>query len=112
MCSRAIIINEGKLVADEKPSDLIARSRWHNAVRIRLSEARELRDTLTTLTDVEEVEEGVNQTEWILFPKQGAAILEAVQACAKKEKLPLVSVHVEGGQLDDVFRNITRGSLA
>lgn len=112
VCTRAIIINEGKLVADEKPMDLMARSRWQNAVRIRLEEARELRDTLSALPDVEDVAVGSDQSEWILFPSAGKSILSTVQDVVKKEKLPLKHIYVESGQLDDVFRSITRGSMA
>lgn len=112
VCSRVIVINEGKLVADDKPQNLLLKSQWHNAVRIKLTEERELRDTLAVLTDVQKVQSENNNREWILFPVAGKSILTTVQNCAKKEKLPLENIYVERGQLDDVFYSITRGSLA
>jgi ABC-2 type transport system ATP-binding protein len=111
VCTRAIIINEGKLIADERPSDLVSRSRWNNAVRIRLSEWSELRDTFSALAGVAEVEPHKEDREWVIFPDSGASILEKVQACVKKEKLSVENIYVEHGQLDDVFRTITRGQL-
>lgn len=109
VCSRAIIINEGKLVADEKPSVLVSRSRWNNAVRIRLSEWQDLRDTFAALPDVADVEAMKSDSEWVLFPNAGKDILESVQACIKKQQLPVANIYVESGQLDDVFRDVTRG---
>lgn len=112
VCTRAIIINEGKLVADEKPLDLMARSRHQNAVRIVLKEAKAIADTLSALPGVEEVQQGSSEAEWLLLPSEGKPILDSVQAAIKKEKLPLQNIYVESGQLDDVFRAITRGSMS
>ena len=111
VCTRAIIINEGKLIADEKPSELVARSRWNNAARVRLSEWRDLRDTFTALPDVVDVQGNKETCEWILFPDSGKSILKQVQSCVTKDKLPVENIYIEQGQLDDVFRNITRGRL-
>src|ERR1700724_494337 len=36
VCSRAIIIAHGRILADGTPDELAARSRWHNAVRLDL----------------------------------------------------------------------------
>src|SRR5439155_15410111 len=37
VCSRAIIIARGRILADGTPDELAARSRWHNAVRLDLA---------------------------------------------------------------------------
>src|SRR5437764_9220370 len=37
VCSRAIIIAHGRILADGTPDELAARSRWHNAVRLDLA---------------------------------------------------------------------------
>ncbi|MCB1597078.1 MAG: ABC transporter ATP-binding protein, partial [Gammaproteobacteria bacterium] len=42
VCTRAIIIARGRIVADETPETLIHRSRYHNAVTIRLAHSADL----------------------------------------------------------------------
>ena len=43
VCTRAIIIAEGRIVADEKPSALEARSRYHHAVSLRFDKPERVR---------------------------------------------------------------------
>ena len=113
VCSRAVIINEGRLVTDERPSVLVSQSKWHNVVRVRLSEAREVYDQLASVTGVVRVERADEEgLTWLLFPRGGKSILREVQGQVETLQLPLEAIYVETGQLDDVFREVTRGSLA
>ena len=113
VCSRALIINEGRLVADEKPSVLVGKSRWHNSVQIELSSPHNIYDELVSINGVQDVE---NKNEedliWLLFANDGRPILNEVQDSINKLKLPIKAIYVVPGQLDDVFRAVTRGSLA
>ena len=43
LCTRAIIIAKGRIVADDTPAGLAARSRYHNAVSLQLAEGRAAR---------------------------------------------------------------------
>src|SRR5271168_1636613 len=43
ICSRAIIIARGRILADDTPAELAARSRFHNAVRLDIAAANETR---------------------------------------------------------------------
>ena len=113
VCTRAVIINEGRLVTDERPSVLVSQSKWHNVVRVRLSEAREVYDQLASVTGVARVESADEEgLTWLLFPRDGQSILREVQGRVETLQLPLEAIYVEAGQLDDVFREVTRGSLA
>src|SRR5579862_5163839 len=59
VCTRAIIIARGRIVADDTPAHLAARSRYHNAVSMRLEQPAQLaaaRVALAALTSVAEVE--------------------------------------------------------
>src|SRR6202161_718943 len=59
VCTRAIIISEGRIVADEKPSALEARSRYHHAVSMRFDKPDEFaaaRREIASLAEVAEVE--------------------------------------------------------
>ena len=59
VCTRAIIIAGGRIVADETPETLIHRSRYHNAVTIRLAHSADLAavtDELQRLAEVDHIE--------------------------------------------------------
>jgi len=114
VCTRAMIVAKGRVVADGTPAELEARSDYHNAVtlRIRGDQAGKLRKDLETLADVARVQElgkrhGV--TGFRLFPKGGKAIVAEVSARARERKWDVEELHVETGRLDEVFRRITLG---
>src|ERR671926_273032 len=59
VCTRAVIIARGKLVADGTPAELEARSRWHNAVSVvlRAPKAGAARAALQRVPHVAAIEE-------------------------------------------------------
>jgi ABC-2 type transport system ATP-binding protein len=56
VCSRAIIIASGKILADDTPQSLAKRSRYHNAVRLTLADADNLDDVQAAVEKLESVE--------------------------------------------------------
>src|SRR4029077_13499378 len=54
ICTRAVIIDRGQIVADGTPDQLLARSRYHNAVLLTVPEAQgdAVRDDLAGLAGV------------------------------------------------------------
>ena len=63
VCSRAIIIADGKIVADGTPAELEAKSKYHHAVSVRLNQDYDLAADLAgnpDIGDVEKEEEGEN----------------------------------------------------
>ncbi|MCG8691622.1 MAG: ATP-binding cassette domain-containing protein [Minwuiales bacterium] len=110
VCSRAMVIADGKLVADGTPAELEARSRFHNAVTLRLEDgaAATAADDLAKLAGVASVEPDGNGG-LTLFPTDGAPILDAVGKLVRERGWPVNEIRVEGGRLDDVFRDITTG---
>ena len=54
------------------------------------------------------MEEDLETGRVTLFPKPGAEILHLVTAHAQRCKLPIDSLYVEQGRLDEVFRHITQ----
>ena len=112
VCTRAIIIADGKVVADGKPGELQAQSRWHNAVLLSIRTASEngISGTLGALDNVEEVQPLSNQAGVIQFlvrPKHGASIIENISASAHQHGWLVEEMHVEQGRLDEVFREVT-----
>jgi len=110
VCTRAIIIAGGRILADETPDGLLARSRYHNAVTIRLHQGADLAPAAASLRQVA----GVAQVELdeeshsiTAFPAGQAAILTAIADLAGSEDWPLDRLQLESGRLDEVFRTIT-----
>jgi ABC-2 type transport system ATP-binding protein len=110
VCSRAIIIARGRIVADDTPARLAARSRYHNAVSMKLEAAGELaavRAAVAALPEVAEVEVSERDARLTALPRDGAPILTAVAGLAQARGLKLQDLHLESGRLDEVFRSIT-----
>jgi ABC-2 type transport system ATP-binding protein len=110
LCTRAIIIAKGRIVADDTPAGLAARSRYHNAVSLQLAEASQLgaaRQALSALPDVASVEVSERDARLTALPRGGNMILPAVSALAAQQGLKLQELHLESGRLDEVFRTIT-----
>ena len=109
VCSRAIIISEGKIVFDGTPEEFAARSSIHNAVTIRLTEENldSVRSEIESIEDVDRIET-VNGTGVLrLIPKDGAVILETVSQLMRKKGFKVDEIFVERGHLDEVFRDLT-----
>ncbi|MCY4265458.1 MAG: ATP-binding cassette domain-containing protein [Gammaproteobacteria bacterium] len=109
VCSRAIIIAEGKIVADGTPAELEARSRYHQAVSVQLSADYDLEADLADLTTVEAVEkvDGAERT-YIILANHNQSIFSEVSSIARNRQWPVAAFHIERGQLEDVFRSVTQ----
>jgi ABC-2 type transport system ATP-binding protein len=110
VCTRAIIISRGRLVADDTPAGLAARSRYHNAVSMQLELAAQLaeaRAAVAALPQVADVEVSERDARLTALPKAGATILPALSELAARAGLRLKELHLESGRLDEVFRTIT-----
>ena len=92
---------------DGTPQALAAKSDLHNAVRVRLQTAMPgIIEALQALVDVQEVSQD-DSGMITVFPIDGKAILPAVNSVLHKNNCLVEELHVETGQLDDVFRKVT-----
>jgi len=108
VCSRAIIIAQGKIVADATPAELEARSKYHQAVSVRLSENYDLAADLTGLAEVGDVEkDSDDDMVFRILAKEGNSIFSRVSEIAQSKHWPVTDFHVSRGQLEDVFRTVT-----
>jgi ABC-2 type transport system ATP-binding protein len=110
VCSRAIIIARGRIVADDTPLALEAKSRYFNAVTLQLENPDQLetaRAAVAALPAVAEVEVSTRDARLTALPRAGATILPIVSDLATRQGLKLKELHLESGRLDEVFRNIT-----
>ena len=113
VCNRAIIIAHGRILADDTPRGLEARSKFHNAVSLKFTDAQILpsaRKAIETLPEVESTE--VDSGRLTAFPKPGKLPLGAINGLAEKQGWALEELELEAGRLDEVFRTITGGAAA
>lgn len=107
VCTRAIVISGGKLLADATPDQLEARSRYHGAVSLRSADPEPVRLALSEITEVESVELNERDGSLTALPKAGKRIFEAVSAMLNKRGFAVQDLTLERGRLDEVFRSIT-----
>ena len=110
VCTRAIIIARGRIVADDSPAKLAVKSRYYNAVSVQIDEPDKLvalRTALAALPSVAEVELSEREGRVTALPRAGATILPAVAELAAAQGFKLKELHLESGRLDEVFRRIT-----
>jgi ABC-2 type transport system ATP-binding protein len=110
VCTRAIIISRGRIVADDTPAGLATRSRYHNAVSMQLEQPAQLpaaRAAVAALPEVAAVEVSERDGRLTALPRSGATILPALSELAARQGLKLKELHLESGRLDEVFRTIT-----
>ena len=120
VCSRVVMIAKGKLVADCTPAELLAKSRYHNAVTVTVgtpSGAR-VREELLGLQGVKNVEIAEDQvregaaTSWTALPHEtnmGPGLAPKILDLCKQRGWNVDAIRMETGRLDDVFREMTVG---
>ena len=106
VCNRVMIIAEGRLLADDSPQGLIARSRYHNAVSLVVETPEKVASVLSLLPQVGKVE--IREGELTMFPSGETGLLEAVTAAINENQWSVSALRLEAGRLDEVFHNITR----
>jgi ABC-2 type transport system ATP-binding protein len=112
VCSRAIIIASGRILADATPAELATRSRYYQAVTIRSAHAADLRTLLAGVNGVAEVEFDAIHNTLTAIPKPGAAIFGPISEVVRNQNLPIKDMALERGRLDEVFRTITQAQGA
>ena len=114
VCTRAMVINQGKIIVDCSPDELAARSRYRNTITIRASIQSEddLGITLQNIvgvTSVELIDEEDDQERWLVFPNKGKLIVSEVTRHLQDKGWIIDELRVDSGRLDDVFQDLTVG---
>jgi ABC-2 type transport system ATP-binding protein len=115
VCSRVIIIDRGRIVANGTPDELKARSELAGAVHMRVKgvPAGTLQERLTHLRGAvrsEVLAERDGAVELRVYPdKTGArgSLTRDVAELAAQQQWQVAEIHTEEGRLDEVFRSIT-----
>ena len=113
VCTRAIIIADGRIVADETPSALEARSRYHHAVSLRFEKPEQLaaaQREIAGLAEIASIELDERERRLTAIPRPGKNPLPAVSALIARNDWDVPELHLEPGRLDEVFRTLTQMS--
>lgn len=110
VCTRAVVIAHGKLLADGTPLELESRSRYHQAVTLVAAEPLD-QAALAALPGVAGVEENALEYSLSILAKPGEVIFPQVNALIAERGWQVKELNVERGRLDEVFRSLTRGEV-
>ncbi len=109
LCNRVMIIADGRLLVDDTPAGLIARSRYHNAVTLVVEEPERVASILSELPQARKVE--LREGELTVFPAEGARLFEVISDAVKEYGWSVSELRLEAGRLDEVFRQVTQGTV-
>lgn len=111
LCSRVIIISEGKLVTDSNPADLKKRSASYNQLTLRVvAAAEEARTAFAAIPDVERVDllhADQESVELRLYPRDQQPLAALALEQSRSHGWQVLEMQTESGRLDEVFRDVT-----
>ena len=116
VCTRAVVIDRGRIVANGTAEDLQRRMPYHNAVAIRVDAGRAdaVAGALSSLGRVAKVERlpaANGHVQLRALPRNGETIAGDVAALLRDKSITVEEMFVERGKLDDVFRQITTSDV-
>jgi ABC-2 type transport system ATP-binding protein len=107
VCNRAMIIADGRLLLDDTPANLLARSRYHNAVTLVVDDLQKAASVLSELPQARKVE--IRDGELTVFPAKDAALFQVVSDKVREQGWKVHELRLEQGRMDEVFRQVTSG---
>jgi ABC-2 type transport system ATP-binding protein len=112
VCNRVIVIDSGRIIADDTPDRLRARSPAHGTVKLVIGCIPEpgVLENLENLPGVRSMEFSSNggRTEVAFLPSDPlVSPVGKITQFLCERNIPVQSLHVEDGRLEEVFRAIT-----
>ena len=104
ICDRVIIINKGKIVADDKLSNLTGKKHF-NELRLEIKEVvqQEIFDDIKNIKQL-------NANTWVFRTDDADALKRKLIEITLNKNLNIISLQSEtGGSLEDIFRTLTAG---
>jgi ABC-2 type transport system ATP-binding protein len=117
VCTRAVIIGSGKVLADGTSDQLLGMLPEHNAISVVMPSgtAEVATAQLKSLADVADVTQAPRpngEVELRCLPKNGTEILDGVVGNLRANGIAYSQLYVNRGDLDAVFRTITAGGAS
>jgi len=112
VCTRAMIIANGRLLIDGTPLELAKRSRLHGAVTLQLNNPQEAIPALQNLSSVVAVENDEALGEVTAIGNGSQDLLASINDLVREQGWQVDGVYHKRGRLDEVFRSITREALS
>lgn len=107
ICTRTIIIANGKILADATPAELLAKSRYDRAVSIQVTDSISARAALDGMPGVTGFEQNPLDGRLYVFTKTKNRTDEAIAERLRQRHVTFTDLRIERGRLDEVFRSIT-----
>jgi ABC-2 type transport system ATP-binding protein len=112
VCTRAVVIDKGRIVADGTAEELIRRDPSHGAVGIRVAQDRAnatigALKSMKEVSRVETIEKGNGGVRLRVSAKNGGLTPAAIGTGLREKQIVVDEIFAERGKLDDVFRDIT-----
>jgi len=113
VCTRAVVIASGKLVADDTPQGLKERSKYFGAVTMSVpsSSVQAVMSVLNGVTGIKEVLEqelSKDRVSITAFAQSGKKIALDVTKRLSSNSVEVDDLRIESGHLDEVFRQLTQ----
>lgn len=105
MCDRVVIINKGRLVANDTPEQLQMRVAGNAVVRVEFKQPVDEK-TLKRIKGVVQVA-NIKDNVWAVSANTKADLREEIFLFAKDQGLILLTMQQEQGSLEDVFHKLT-----
>ena len=107
LCNRTMILSNGKLLIDDKPSNVLKRSKNYNNTLVAVEEinAKDLRSELLNLGKFDNVE--IKDNMCLINAKKNSKNFSLTNYL-KKQRYTIKHFSINKGDLDEVFRSLTK----
>lgn len=106
ICDRIIIINQGKLVADDSTSALKQKTSQTTTIKVEFESSVQIK-TLKNISGVSDVKM-VSETTFLIASKEASDLRVDISKFAQKENLLVLEMTKEEESLETVFKRLTR----
>ena len=107
VCDRIIVMNEGKIVADEKISSIASPSNSTNAIKLTVAgpskEVATILKAVPGVTRVSEVSRGAEASVFIVESANGVDVRKPIFNALAKKSYPIIGLESSGSELEDAF---------